>query len=498
MDSQISPSDKKTTLSIQHILRLHDSRAMTLKALYLLLVSGALYILFSRWAYDDPFITFRYAQNLRQGLGFVYNPGEQVQSTTTPLFAILLAVLSYLWDDLPQLAVFIGCVSLAFSGLVLWQLAKLWKTPRAGWAGLVLYPTFSMVLATLGSETPLYLALCLGAWVGYESKKYLLTSVCLALAVLTRSDALVVVGILAIDYLVNVRSAIPWSALLLFFALTAPWLIFSSTYFGSWVPATLFAKQQQAIMSGENYSFVSGFILQLQNFSALYQYWLEGLLGLGGVLFVAIHFRRALVFLLWAPLYFLAYANLGVTRYFWYYAPLAPAFIAAVGLGLTALGSKFFAKVALGFTVGLMFLLSFAQLNDLVKLSQNPDTRIAIYHDIGQWLQSNTLSDASVGALEVGMIGYYAQRRMIDFAGLLQPDIAMQLKPNATYEDAALWAVDHYHPDYLVLYDKTMPRLEQDYVTQHCVPVQHYSKEDYQFWASLSIYACSPTSRNTN
>ncbi len=39
-----------------------------------------LYCAFAHWAYDDPFITFRYARNLRAGLGFVYNPGERVLS----------------------------------------------------------------------------------------------------------------------------------------------------------------------------------------------------------------------------------------------------------------------------------------------------------------------------------------------------------------------------------------------------------------------------------
>ncbi len=33
---------------------------------------------------DDAYTTFRYARNLVNGLGFVYNPGEHVLGTTTP------------------------------------------------------------------------------------------------------------------------------------------------------------------------------------------------------------------------------------------------------------------------------------------------------------------------------------------------------------------------------------------------------------------------------
>ena len=33
---------------------------------------------------DDAYITYRYARNLADGAGFVYNPGERVLGTTPP------------------------------------------------------------------------------------------------------------------------------------------------------------------------------------------------------------------------------------------------------------------------------------------------------------------------------------------------------------------------------------------------------------------------------
>lgn len=41
--------------------------------------------------YDDAFITYRYAKNLNNGLGLVYNGGEKVFGTSTPLYAVILA-----------------------------------------------------------------------------------------------------------------------------------------------------------------------------------------------------------------------------------------------------------------------------------------------------------------------------------------------------------------------------------------------------------------------
>src|SRR5215831_1190743 len=50
---------------------------------------------------DDSYITYRYAQNLLQGHGLVFNPGEYVLSTTTPLYTLLLAAAGVVWPDLP-------------------------------------------------------------------------------------------------------------------------------------------------------------------------------------------------------------------------------------------------------------------------------------------------------------------------------------------------------------------------------------------------------------
>ena len=42
---------------------------------------------------DDAFITFRYARHLLAGAGFVYNLGERVLGTTTPLYTGLMAAI---------------------------------------------------------------------------------------------------------------------------------------------------------------------------------------------------------------------------------------------------------------------------------------------------------------------------------------------------------------------------------------------------------------------
>jgi hypothetical protein len=456
-----------------------------------MLITGLLYKTFRNWAYDDPFITYRYAENLLHGLGFVYNAGERVLSTTTPLFTLLLALLGNLWPDLPHLANLLSAFSLAIGGLFLWDLAQAWKAPIMGWSGLLLYPTFPLLVTTLGSETLLYLAFCLGTFAFYVRRRYPVAAVLAAMAVLTRPDGILVVFVLAGHYLLKRRSHVPWLALALFLGLTIPWFAFAWVYFGSPIPATLFVKQHQGAMAISQ-KFAPGLLTVLRPY-VQWPYLLELGLAAIGLFFIIRRYPQWRLLLIWTLLYFLAYTALGVSRYFWYYAPLVPGFIVLLGLGITGI-SEFFSshKTHLfNLIMAIVFLaLVLVQSVNLWQSQKYIDSRLSIYTSVGKWLSANTPPNTSVGTLEVGIIGYYAERRMVDFAGLLQPDVSNQLSKTATYEDAALWAIDQYHPDYLVLYDKNFPRLEQGYVAQHCQARQEFRGKDYRYSGDLIIYFC--------
>ncbi|NUM49416.1 MAG: hypothetical protein HUU38_32350, partial [Anaerolineales bacterium] len=158
---------------------------------YFLCTTFFLFAFLPDWGNDDPYITYRYAENLYAGRGFVYNVDERILSTTSPLFALILAGARMLTANLPRVANLIGAASLAAGALFLWDIARQWQEPRAGWVALALYPTFELLVRTLGSETPLYLALCLAAFAFYLRQKYTLTALLLAFAFLTRGDAAV-------------------------------------------------------------------------------------------------------------------------------------------------------------------------------------------------------------------------------------------------------------------------------------------------------------------
>jgi hypothetical protein len=302
-------------------------------------VTILLFQAFRRWGYDDPYITYQYAQNIANGVGFVFNPGERVLSTTTPLFALILAGLSLAWSNIPTLANLISAFSVALGAVFLWDLGRTWKSPAISWSGLLLYPLFPVLLRTTGSETPLFLALCLGAFVFYARKLYYPTAIFAALALLARPDGILVAGILSLDYLIRIRRPIPWAPILLYLLIIAPWLIFAFYYFGSPIPITLTTKIHQGSMA-ISMGYFDGAVQLFKNYYSRLNYRIEIFLILLGlvILFWRSYsdrfFRHWLTFYAWIALYFLSYSLLNVSSYFWYYAPLVPVIIGLIGLGI--------------------------------------------------------------------------------------------------------------------------------------------------------------------
>lgn len=472
---------------------------------YFVLITTILSLGFANRTYDDPFITYRYAHNLSQGIGPVYNPGYRVLSTTTPLLMLLLTPFAYFRADLPRVAILIGSISIALGGVSLWHILSQSGSKLAALTALLLYPTFPLVNSTLGSETPLYISLALISFAFYIHRRYSLTALFAALTTLARPDGILVPVIIAIHYLVFIRKPLPWKSLCIFLVVVLPWYGFAWLYYGTPLPVTLAAKQQQAIMSGR-WLLVQGFLQLIGNYARRWHNWVEAALAFTGLIVYFRGYKSAGIVLAWVLLYITAYIALGVSRYYWYYAPLVPAYIILIACGLSRITDSTIkimvkwnkistqnnrlANPVWVFSLALVLILFAARISSLVRLSKMVDHRSLAYQAAGEWLKYNTPKDSLVGALEVGMIGYYSDRPMLDFAGLIQPDVALQLSPTTTYEDAAIWAITQYIPDYLVLHSGAFPRLEQEYAANQCILVETFPGSLYGYNQDLEIYAC--------
>ena len=200
------------------------------------------FLAYRDYVMEDAYVTYRYAQNLVEGHGFVFNHGERVLGTSTPLYTLILALAALLGADIPMASAVIAALSQA--GVAL---AAGWLLRRLG------YPNLALVLVVLlmwgpadlhfvfGMETPFYLLLLFLAFNSALLGLAGATGALLGLAFLTRHDAVIFSGcLLSLLWLKERR--VPWRAGLTAVAVVLPWLAFAWSYFGSPFPNTLSAK----------------------------------------------------------------------------------------------------------------------------------------------------------------------------------------------------------------------------------------------------------------
>ncbi len=445
-------------------------------------------ILLHPLAVDDAYITYRYAHNLATGAGFTYNAGRAILSTTAPLYALLLALGAWLGFDLPSLANAISAIALWIGATLIFVLGFRERTPWAGALAALLYILSPLLWLSLGLETAVFLSLCLGAVLAYRRGRLYWTAALLALATLARGDGLVLTAVVAADCCLawlRGRSQGPdsgqgsterasWRKALIavgvYVAVMLPFVAWLTWKFGSPLPATLGAKVSQSELG------VTGFYAHttyLQGLGILVRarlaqsplYLLFVLAVLTGL--VAMWRQAGWVRLLvaWGMVHLLGYAVLGVTPYYWYYAPLVPGLVGAAALGVVAgtrwagrrlgrwgIGLGWLWAAALVVALALSVVAMVCGLEGPVPPPEDPVSKVlpeakaGPYEEAGRWLQEHTPTGAVVGVTEVGIMGYHSERPMIDFFGLLEPDVAEAMGRGDLY-----WALLRYQPDYLAL-----------------------------------------------
>ena len=161
----------------------------------------------SWWLTDDAFISFRYARNLLEGHGLVFNPGERVEGYTNFLWTLELAGIWGLFGVRPEYSA--PWLSLAFTAgtlsAVLYQVARMPSLRHRGlvaWMSLGLLcssATFAVWTSAGGLETRQFTFLIVAAVVLLSVHRgsrlgLLSASFSLGLASLTRPEGLLIAG----------------------------------------------------------------------------------------------------------------------------------------------------------------------------------------------------------------------------------------------------------------------------------------------------------------
>jgi hypothetical protein len=198
---------------------------------------------------DDAFIYFRYAHNLAEGHGLVYNLGERVEGLTNLLWTLLLAGGIRLGFSAPETGHVVdlagGVAALlaafAFARAVL-PASRAWV---AGFAPALLLAGASFTFwSTAGLGTTLFVACVSGALAAQASGRMGLATLTLLLATLTRPEGVLTAAVIFGFHLVWRRRE-GWHAWRqpALYALGVLLLTgFRLAYYGSPVPNTFYAK----------------------------------------------------------------------------------------------------------------------------------------------------------------------------------------------------------------------------------------------------------------
>ena len=80
---------------------------------------------------------------------------------------------------------------------------------------------------------------------------------------------------------------------------------------------------------------------------------------------------------------------------------------------------------------------------------------------------------------------------MIDFTGLLQPEIAARFEPGGGFAETAIWAAERYEPDVFVLAAGRFLELQERYMQGRCTLAAEFPGAVYGYDQDMLVYLCS-------
>ena len=412
--------------------------------------------------FDDAYITYRYAHNIALGRGFVYNVGQPVLGTTTPVYTLLLAGLSFIWPDLPRLSHSIGVLAWMLCVPIIYGIGRARGRERVGMAAAAFVALNSLLLGVLGMETTLYVLLALSTFYFYQREQPIWAALFAGLTFLTRWDGILVMGVLLFAEMLKNRGRFLRTGLICA-AIILPWLAYSYATFGSILPNTFFAKVGQGWNPGLGGAGIGSFGPGLIRIAA--SAYVENRLFLLLPVFAvagsfSVFYRKVKWWplLLWTMTYIGGFTALGVLRFPWYYPPLVPTFALLMAEGIEAVAQSL--SLHLTRTAGqvavmaaLCALCLVPNVDWLVKSQRTGiDAHSATYLQVARWLRTHTPPDSSVALLEIGIIGFYSDRTVVDTMGLVSPEMVGHL---GSWLQTLQFAVNYYWPDYVVALQRT-------------------------------------------
>jgi hypothetical protein len=408
---------------------------------------------------DDAWIHQTYARNLAQRGEWSFIPGQPSAGSTAPLWSAALAF-GYWLDIDPQVwSYLLGILLLAATAWASGRWLAVRHPAARRWALLVAIGValeWHLVWAAVSGMETLALALvavlCLW-WLDAVEGRLVLLGVLIGVGVWLRPDALSL--LLPTGYVLLHQSGWrPWPAAkglvrvgVGLGLLMAPYLALNRVLSGAWWPSTFYAKQAEYAVLTQ-----APLVSRLTDMLALPFVGASALL-LPGILIAAIQpiWRRdwrRLTPLLWGLAFIGLYAlRLPATYQHGRYAmPTVPVFLVLGFEGMSGWVRPKAGRMS-RWTASWAWLLSLpiAWMVFWFLGARAYGRDVAIIESemvaTARWIEDNTPSDAVVAAHDIGAIGYFARRELIDMAGLVSPEVIPFIRDeSALHEDLATLA----------------------------------------------------------
>jgi hypothetical protein len=442
---------------------------------------------------DDSWIHQVYGRNLAETGRWEFVRGVPSAGSTSPLYTILLSIGYLLRIDYKIWTHLLGIIALSAAGMIGSRLAasmgkKL--VPNAKWlpvmAGLSLVGSWHLVWAAVsGMETMMIctftLALLWAAWQEADSEtieeklepavisddakptsdnprssfmRGIVFGVLTALTAATRPEVVLLAGIIGIAIFVirihRWRSFLTWGvgAALGFAVFITPYFILNYQLTGGLLPTTAAAKQASIIPAIEFYSFPVRFGQMFYPLIAGGQMLLA--LGMVTLILVAlwrIRQQRIWVFYLVPLIWAITDLSLYAARlpaggqHGRYVMPVLPGMILIGVLGtfwLLRQGRAVLWARAFTRALAITSILLFAYCAIIIGPdAYRVDVSIIDQEQVASalWIRDNLPADQLLAIHDIGAVGYFAPRNIIDVAGLVSPEIIpIILEPDAVWE----------------------------------------------------------------
>lgn len=409
------------------------------------------------FALDDAYITFSVARNISEGHGMVLNPGEQVLSITTPLYALLMVPGEILSIGAPLWSKILNSIFASFSCVLIYTLLRD-KVNK----GILLFSVFCLILNPIsifitltGMESPLVSLLILLSVLFYQRKMFTVLGLVLGLTCLARPEG-------------YIAAILFWAAVLIFHRhglvkVTIPlaiislaWFFYATTVFGSVIPNSYFAKQAFFAVNSSADKFAN-----LRSYIAFFTPSIP-LIGVApiflffGTWSVLRKYRGLLPVSIWLITIFILQLTSKLYITFWYMHMLVPLIILLFFLGLQEFLNVLPERIrsiacnkGVAVIFGLILVISMT-FNSWQWRSEISDMRILDEHmgKVGHWFVMNNISyDMVVGLEAIGRVSYESNLRILDRMGLASPEVIPFIR---IQQDSDASIMHNFQPDYYI------------------------------------------------